>query len=77
MTADLVGEAITAEQCTASMREVKVAAVDLHRFDEPFGCRGGSAMSGTNQVRAALVEHLKELQLPAMRACFEETAPSR
>ena len=31
-------------------------------------------MSGTSQVRAALVEHLKELHLPAMRACFEETA---
>jgi DNA replication protein DnaC len=26
------------------------------------------------QVRAALVEHLKELHLPAIRACFEETA---
>lgn len=36
VTADLVGEAIRAE-CTASMREVKVAAVDLHRFDELFG----------------------------------------
>jgi DNA replication protein DnaC len=31
-------------------------------------------MSGTSQVRAALVEHLKELHLPAMRTCFEETA---
>jgi hypothetical protein len=31
-------------------------------------------MSGTNQVRAALVEHLKELHLPAMRTCFEESA---
>ena len=36
VTADLVGEAIRAE-CTASMREVKVAAVDLRRFDELFG----------------------------------------
>jgi len=26
------------------------------------------------QVRTALVDHLKELHLPAMRACFEETA---
>jgi DNA replication protein DnaC len=26
------------------------------------------------QVRTALVENLKELHLPAMRACFEETA---
>jgi hypothetical protein len=31
-------------------------------------------MSGSNQVRAALVEHLKELHLPAMRTCFEESA---
>ena len=30
-------------------------------------------MSG-NQVRTALVEHLKELHLPVMRTCFEETA---
>jgi hypothetical protein len=36
VTADLVGEAIRAEP-TASMREVKVAAVDLRRFDELFG----------------------------------------
>jgi DNA replication protein DnaC len=31
-------------------------------------------MSATNRVRAALVEHLKELHLPAMRTCFEESA---
>lgn len=31
-------------------------------------------MSRTNQVRAALVDQLKELHLPAMRTCFEETA---
>ena len=28
----------------------------------------------TGQVRTALVENLKELHLPAMRGCFEETA---
>ena len=27
-----------------------------------------------SQVRTALVDQLKELHLPAMRACFEETA---
>lgn len=26
------------------------------------------------EVRTALVENLKELHLPAMRSCFEETA---
>ena len=31
-------------------------------------------MSGATQMRTALVEHLKELHLPAMRACFEEAA---
>jgi len=31
-------------------------------------------MSTTNRVRTALVDHLKELHLPTMRACFEETA---
>lgn len=31
-------------------------------------------MSGAHAVRAALVEHLKELHLPTMRACFEESA---
>ncbi len=31
-------------------------------------------MSRTNQVRASLVDQLKELHLPAMRTCFEETA---
>ena len=31
-------------------------------------------MSGAGQVRTTLVENLKELHLPAMRACFEETA---
>jgi len=31
-------------------------------------------MSGAGQVRTTLVESLKELHLPAMRACFEETA---
>jgi DNA replication protein DnaC len=31
-------------------------------------------MSRTNPVRTALVDHLKELHLPAMRTCFEETA---
>lgn len=30
-------------------------------------------MSAT-QVRTALVDHLKELHLPTMRGCFEETA---
>src|ERR1700689_5630046 len=28
----------------------------------------------TGQVRTALVENLKELHLPAIRGCFEETA---
>jgi len=28
----------------------------------------------TGQVRSALVENLKELHLPAIRGCFEETA---
>ena len=31
-------------------------------------------MSGAGQVRTTLVENLKELHLPTMRACFEETA---
>ena len=31
-------------------------------------------MSGAQAVRTALVEHLKELHLPTMRACFEESA---
>jgi DNA replication protein DnaC len=31
-------------------------------------------MSGTGQVKAALAEHLKELRLRAMLACFEDTA---
>jgi len=31
-------------------------------------------MSAAGQVRTALVEQLKELHLPTMRACFEETA---
>jgi DNA replication protein DnaC len=31
-------------------------------------------MSGAGQVRTTLLENLKELHLPAMRACFEETA---
>lgn len=31
-------------------------------------------MSATNPVRTALVEHLKELHLPTMRTCFEESA---
>src|ERR1700674_5162420 len=31
-------------------------------------------MSASTQVRAALLEDLKELHLPAMRECFEETA---
>ena len=30
-------------------------------------------MSGAGQVRTTLVENLKELHLPAMQACFEET----
>ena len=29
------------------------------------------------QVRTTLVENLKELHLPAMRVCFEETARAR
>lgn len=35
---------------------------------------GGAAISLGGQVRTALVENLKALHLPAMRACFEETA---
>jgi DNA replication protein DnaC len=31
-------------------------------------------MTAASQVRPALVEHLKELHLPAIRACFEEAA---
>jgi DNA replication protein DnaC len=31
-------------------------------------------VSGAGQVRTTLVENLKELHLPAMQACFEETA---
>jgi DNA replication protein DnaC len=31
-------------------------------------------MSQASQVRVALLENLKQLHLPAMRACFEETA---
>jgi len=31
-------------------------------------------MSGTGQVRTALLENLKELHLPAIRACFEQAA---
>jgi DNA replication protein DnaC len=31
-------------------------------------------MSGAGQVRTTLVENLKELHLPAMRACFEQAA---
>src|ERR1700752_4826989 len=37
--------------------------------------RRGAAMNGNvAQVRSVLVENLKELHLPAMRGCFEETA---
>jgi len=31
-------------------------------------------MNGTGQVKAALVENLRELHLRAMLACFEDTA---
>ena len=31
-------------------------------------------MSATPQIRTALLENLKELHLPTMRACFEEAA---
>ena len=31
-------------------------------------------MSAAPQIRTALLENLKELQLPAMRDCFEQTA---
>ena len=37
-------------------------------------CAGGAAMSAAPQIRTALMENLKELHLPAMRACFEEAA---
>jgi DNA replication protein DnaC len=35
---------------------------------------GGAAMSATVEVRPALVGHLKELRLPTVRQCYEETA---
>jgi hypothetical protein len=31
-------------------------------------------MSAAPQIRTALLENLKELHLPAMRDCFEQTA---
>lgn len=31
-------------------------------------------MSAAPQIRMALLENLKELHLPAMRECFEQTA---
>ena len=37
-------------------------------------CAGGAAMSTAPQIKTALLENLKELHLPTMRACFEETA---
>jgi DNA replication protein DnaC len=37
-------------------------------------CAGGAAMSSAPQIRTELLENLKELHLPAMRECFEETA---
>ncbi|MEK7406777.1 MAG: ATP-binding protein [Acidobacteriota bacterium] len=37
-----------------------------------YGIEGEKIQAG--QARTALVEQLKELHLPAMRACFEETA---
>ena len=37
-------------------------------------CTGGVAMSTAPQIRTALLENLRELHLPAMRDCFEQTA---
>src|SRR5256885_7990887 len=35
---------------------------------------GGAAMSAVGDVRPALIEHLKDLHLPTVRACYEDTA---
>src|SRR5260370_31834949 len=35
---------------------------------------GGAAMSAVGDVRPALIEHLKDLHLPTVRECYEDTA---
>src|SRR5713101_8512687 len=35
---------------------------------------GGAAMSAAADVRPALIGHLKDLHLPTVRECYEETA---
>src|ERR1039457_7310670 len=35
---------------------------------------GGAAMSAVADVRAALMGHLKDVRLPAVRECYEDTA---
>src|ERR1039457_1683208 len=35
---------------------------------------GGAAMSAVADVRPALMGHLKDLRLPAVRECYEDTA---
>ena len=57
-----------------AVRDVQVAAVDLGLFDQLCECAGGVAMSAAPQIRTALLENLKELHLPTMRACFEQAA---
>ena len=51
---------------------VEVAPVDLASFDQL--CTGGAAMSAVADVRPALIGHLKDLHLPTVRECYEETA---
>ena len=53
---------------------VEVASVDLRCLMSCVGV-GGAAMNGAmGQVRPALMEHLKDLHLPTVRGCYEETA---
>ena len=54
------------------MREVQVAAVDLHLFDQLVRCGRCCNEAETRQMRTALVEHLKELHLPAMRTASKK-----
>ena len=46
---------------------VEVAPVDLASFDRAMHGDGGAAMSAAADVKTELMEHLKDLHLPAIR----------
>ena len=72
ITVEVIGAMLAQLDTIAPVTMVEVALVDLAGFDQL--CTEMLAMSAVADVRPALLEHLKDLHLPTVRECYEDTA---